>query len=164
MNMLLENDQTSGNDWGPRGGARVYHRQKPWPAIPGRVQLSELSDLENQMREYEAEFKRLLTDLSTFFIFADPNAVWSFLRTHRSVVSILLDGAPYLRKSFGDGVPLTLEVVSDDGPPVAINALAVWRGDSTGARAALRAFDEVWWLKNLHGAGGRIVFDVELVR
>lgn len=164
MNVLLGNDQTSGNDWGPRGDARVYHRQKPSPAIPGRVQLSELSDLENQMREYEAEFKRLLTELSTFFVFTDSDAVCSFLRTHRFVVPILLDGAPYLRKSFGDGVPLALEVVSDDGPPTAINALAVWRGDSAEARAALGAFDEAWWLRNLRGTGGRIVFDVELVR
>ena len=164
MNVLLENDQTSGNVWGPQGDARVYYRQKPSPSYPGRVQLSELSDLENQMREYEAEFNRLLTDLSTFFIFTDPDAISSFLRTHRSVVSILLDGAPYLRKSFGDVVPLTLEVVSEDGPPAAINALAVWRGDSARARAALRTFDEAWWLKNLRGAGGRIVFDVELVR
>jgi hypothetical protein len=53
--------------------------------------------------------------------------------------------------------------MSEDGPPTAIYALALWRGERKLARLALQRFDETWWLNNLKKAGGRIVFDYELV-
>ena len=164
MNVLLDEKQTSGNTWAQKTSARMYHRQRPEPEPEGRVQLSDLSGLEEQMSVYEAEFGRAIDALKRVYVFEDSKEVDAFLRSHRSVVSTLLDGAEHLRRSFGDDPPLLLAVMSDDGPPTTVNALVLWRGDPTDARLALRRFDESWWLNILRNVGGRIVFDFELVR
>jgi hypothetical protein len=163
MNGLLGN-QTSSNDWVFPPPVMLHEGiQKPptnW-ATP-RNGGSFIKELERQMVE-QAEFAEATKELKKQFIFNDATAIEFFLRTHRMLVPILLESVPYLRKSFGQETPLALEIMSDDGPPRAIYVLALWRGDRIDSRAALRDFDEAWWINNLEKAGGGIVFDYELL-
>jgi hypothetical protein len=156
--------QTSSNRWVSSFPVMLHEGiQGPlanWPTR--RNGGSFIKELERQMVE-QAEFAEAIKDLKKRFIFNDTAAIESFLQTHRALVPLLLESVPYLRKSFGQETPLALEIMADDGPPRAIYALALWRGDRINSRAALRDFDEAWWLNNLENAGGAIVFDYELV-
>jgi hypothetical protein len=166
MNGLLERQQTSGNDWGPPSSSQVYFQQqagldRKQAATP--VQVSDFAAFEAQMTEHTEEFRRILKDLQRQFIVNDPQSVEAFLKSHRASASTLIESVPYLAESFGPNTPLALEIMAEDGPPTTIYALAIWRDDRIEARSALQRFDETWWLKNLKKAGGRIVFDYELV-
>jgi hypothetical protein len=163
MSGLLGN-QTSSNDWAFPLPVMLHESiQNPprnWPTP--RNGGSFIKELERQMVE-QAEFAEAMKDLKKQFIFNDAAAIESFLQTHRMLVPILLESVPYLRRSFGREAPLALEIMADDGPPRAIYALVLWRDDRIDSRAALRDFDEAWWMNNLEKAGGGIVFDYELL-
>jgi hypothetical protein len=163
MNGQLIHDQTSENNWGPPVFAMLHERAQADSIPEIRQQRSIFEDLERQMAQQEAEFADSLAILKQNFIFTDIAAVEAFLKAHRMLIPILLAGMPSMKECFGEDTPLALEIMSDDGPPTAIYALALWRGERTDARAALTRFDELWWLANLRRTGGRIVFDYELV-
>jgi hypothetical protein len=163
MSGQLVNDQTSGNNWAAPVSAMLHERTQGDLIQALRQQRSIFEDLERQMERQEAEFADTIATLKRNFIFTDVPSVEAFLKTHRMLVPILLEGMPYLKECFGEDTPLALEIVSDDGPPTAIYALALWREERVDARAALTRFDELWWLANLKRTGGRIVFDYELV-
>jgi hypothetical protein len=126
-------------------------------------QRSTIDDLEKQMAEHDREFSAALEKLKNSFMFSNPADVGAFLRSHRALVSILQEALPYLKASFGGRTPLSLEVMSEDGPPRIVYALALWPDDPAQSRAALHDFDQKWWLNNSSKAGGRIVFDYQLV-
>jgi len=163
MNGMLVSNQTSGNDWGETAYAMLHELSQPGLSIDPSYQGSVFESLEREMAQQESEFVDTITKLRSKFIFTDSVSVQSFLRTHRALSSILLEAVSYLKDCFGPDTPLTLEIAFDEGPARAIYALALWKRDRAESRAALNRFDEIWWMDNLKKAGGRIVFDYELL-
>ena len=143
---------------------QTYEQHYNRSTIPYQAARQGFTSLEAQMAEQEVSFTTSLADLTRSFILRDPEAVKAFLRENRALVSILLESLEYTTESFGEDVSLALEVMSEEGPPTAVYALALWPADPLGARIALRKFDELWWLGSARRAGGRIVFDYELIR
>ena len=159
MTGQLQINQTSGNTWAPRT-ARLYHRQQP-TQTHSRVQEFDFAELEAQIAQ-QRQLGNVLGSLKREFIFTDTKAVENFIANNRAVVPLLLEAVPHLRENFGS-VPLTLEIIAEDGPPRSISAFVLWRGERTAARSALKHFDESWWMNNLKRAAGRVVFDYELI-
>ena len=149
--------------WGPSSQRMLHEGTQEHSSPELRYESSVFEDLEKQMAEQEAEFSATLENLKRQFIFTNIAPIEAFLRTHRALVYVLLEGVPYLKDCFGTETPLALEIMSDEGPSRSIYALALWRGERKESRAALHRFDEIWWMNNLKKAGGRIVFDYELL-
>jgi hypothetical protein len=127
-----------------------------------RTQQLVIDDLERQMADHEVDFARVLTELQKLFVFIDQEEIAGFLRSNRSLATILADSAPSLTEAF-PGTPLALDMMIEEGAPRTIYALALWHGDRASARKALNDFDERWWLANMRKAAGRVVFDYELM-
>lgn len=127
------------------------------------TQRSIIDDLEKQMAQHDRNFSKSLEVLKNSFMFTNPAEVEAFLRSHRALVGILQEAAPYLKVSFGDRTPLALDVMPEDGPPRIVYALAMWEGEPDQSRAALKDFDQKWGVANSRKSGGRIVFDYQLV-
>jgi hypothetical protein len=163
MNGLLISNQTSGENWDQPVYVMLHERMQTGSSQPPISQDSIFENLENQMVQQESEFTDTLAKLRHEFIFSNVAPVQSFLTTHRALASILIEAVDYLKDCFGQDTPLALEIVSEEGPARAIYALALWKKDRAEARAALNRFDEIWWMRNLKKAGGRIVFDYELI-
>jgi hypothetical protein len=163
MNGLLVSDQASGNDWSQPEGYMLHERSQPGFIQDARHQNSVFESLEEQMAQQESEFADTIARLRGEFIFTNPAPVQSFLRTHRALASVLLEAVGYLKECFGTDTPLALEIVSDEAPAALIYALALWEKDRQGSRDALSRFDETWWMNSQKKAGGRIVFDYELL-
>lgn len=162
MNGIID-DQTSGNDWTPR--RRMLHEgmAQPVSANPSpHIQHAVLESLEQQMDQAETELHRMLEELARTFVFSDREDVKTFLRSNRGIPSILIESTPHFRRAFSN-VPLVLDVATEEGAPRTIYVLAQWKGERAQAKRSLREFDEHWWLDNLAKAGGKIVFDYELV-
>ena len=164
MNGVLD-EQTSGNQWDFRSRTMLHESLHPdfSPTPNAKVQLFVIDDWEQQMAAHDGDFAATLKTLQQFFIFTNPEDVENFLRSHRSLVPILLDAAPHFRQSFAQA-PLALDIMNDEGAPRTIYALALWRGNRADAKAALNTFDDQFWLDNLRKAAGRIVFDYELLK
>lgn len=163
MNGVLDS-QTSGNGWNTR--RRMLHERIEQLILPDpspRVQAAVFDGLEQQMSDAENELGQLLDELGKIFVFISSEDVKTFLRGHRGIPSLLIEAAPHFRKAFGNA-PLALDVVTEEGNPRTIYALAQWGEERREAKKALRDFDEQWWISNLQKAGGKVVFDYELVR
>lgn len=163
MNAQLLETQPIRNIWATPSHAMLHEGHQRGGPPTAAIQKSIFDDLEHQMAAQEEEFAASITMLRKRFIFKSGETVGAFLRTHRTLIPILLEATLHLAYFFGADVPLALEVMSDDGPPNSINALALFNGDSTNARVALDSFDEAWWIANMRKASGRIVFDYDLV-
>jgi hypothetical protein len=163
MNGQLVEDQTPGSSWVRAIAPMLHERMQVGPLPELCEQAMIFEELESQMARQESEFFDTLSALKRLFIFADPAPVEQLLKTHRSLAPILIESASHLKDCFGDGIPFTLDIMPDEGPPRVVYVLALWRGESVVARAALLRFDELWWMENLRRAGGRIVFDYELI-
>lgn len=163
MNTQLLEAQPTRVVWEAPSHAMLHERHQGGMLPAKAVQKSIFEDLERQMAIQEEEFSTSLTMLRKHFIFRSGDAVSAFLKAHRTLIPILFEATTYLAHFFGADVPLALEVISDDGPPVSINALALFHGNSIDARAALDLFDRAWWMANMRKASGRIVFDYDLV-
>ena len=163
MNTQMLETQPTRAVWKPSSHVMLHERRQGGLLPVKPVQKSIFEDLERQMAVQEEEFNASLTMLRKSFIFKNEEAIGTFLRTHRTLIPILLEATIHMAHFFGADAPLALEIVSDDGPPTSINALALFHGDSADARAALNLFDGVWWMANMRKANGRIVFDYDLV-
>src|SRR5271163_1797130 len=160
MNGILDK-QTSDNDWQPPVRAMLHERlQSDFSPTPSRQKAQDLviDELERQMSEHNAEFAGMLDRLKHLFIFTNAEAVENFLRSYRALAPILIDAEPFFREAFNK-TPLALDVMNEEGAARTIYALALWRGEREKARAALRTFDEKWWLDNMRKTSGKIVFD-----
>jgi hypothetical protein len=157
--------QTSGNDWGSNRSTMLHERlQHAISAIPApKAQQFVIDDLERQMADHDDEFREMLGVLRHTFVFTNQLQVESFLRSNRALPAILVEAAPHFSAVFPD-VPLALDIMTEEGAPRTIYALALWRGDRTKAKQALKGFDEKWWLDNARKAAGKIVFDYELLK
>jgi hypothetical protein len=72
---------------------------------------------QREMRASEAEFDDSIQSLREKYAFNHPEAVESFLKTHRRVAPLLIDAAPQFAAAFGHRAPLALEIMPDDEPP-----------------------------------------------
>jgi hypothetical protein len=117
---------------------------------------------EKEIADHERYFNASIETIKKFFILNSAD-VEKFLRSHRAIVPILQEAVPYMKASFGETVPLTLDVLSEEGPPRIVYAVAMWEGEPEQSRAALKEFDQTWGVANSRKAGGRIVFDYQLV-
>jgi hypothetical protein len=131
------------------------------PNINDRLPEAILADLDHQMDEHDKEFNSSLETLRSIYMFSDHDVVQSYLKSNRTVVPVLIEAFPYMSRAFS-GSPLLLDVMTEDGTPRTINALALWWGKREDARTALRSFDDSWWLDNIGKANGRIVFDYQI--
>lgn len=163
MSTQLLETQPSRVVWEAHSHAMLHERHQGGMLPVKAIQSSVFEDLERQMAVQEEEFKASLTTLRKSFIFKSGDTVSAFLKTNRTLIPVLLEATTYLAYFFGEDVPLALEIMSDDGPPSSINALALFHGDSIDARAALDLFDKAWWMVNMRKASGKIVFDYDLV-
>jgi hypothetical protein len=155
-------EQQVGTVWTPEVQVPVFGFQEMPAQEKASFQGSIVDGWEKQIADHERYFNASIETIKKFFIFNGPD-VEKFLRSHRAVVPILQEAVPYMKSSFGETVPLTLDVLSEDGPPQIVYALAMWEGDPEQSRAALKAFDQTWGVANSRKAGGRIVFDYQLV-
>lgn len=164
MNGLLDT-QTSSDNWGPYIRPMLHEHVQADIERPSiwSFENSIFRDMEHQIPSAETEFKDSLDIVKRRFIFSNTEAVEDFLETHRGLASVLLEAAPYMAKAFGEETPLALEIMPEDGLPRVIYALAMWRGEPAKSRKALNSFDELWLMRNLKKAAGRIVFDYELI-
>ncbi|HZY72179.1 MAG TPA: hypothetical protein VFE22_03620 [Edaphobacter sp.] len=164
MNGLLD-AQTSSNNWGLLAQSMLHeHFQVDTSKrVAWTCDHSMFSDRDPQIPFDKTDFQDTLDTLKRRFIFGNTEAVEDFLKAHRGVVPVLLEAAPYMAKAFGEETPLTLEIMPEDGLPRTIYALAMWSGERTQSREALNSFDELWLIRNLKKAAGRIVFDYELI-
>jgi hypothetical protein len=163
MNGLLVPNQSTGDSWGNPAFSMLHERSQPGFSLDLVYQESDFENLERQMAQQEFEFADTLAKLRSEFIFTNAVPIQSFLKTHRVIASILLESVAYLKDCFGHDTPLALEIMSEDESTRSIYALALWKRDKAESRAALKKFDEIWWMSNLKKAGGRIVFDYELL-
>jgi hypothetical protein len=163
MTGLLENRQTSWNNWETSGTARMYHRQKPAPEPPsGRVQLSDLADLDSQVLRFEAQHDQLMGEIRRLYVMADERSVADYLRSHRRVPQLLVDAVPSLRRFF-ENAPISLLAKSDENGWDMLYATVQWPGEPQDALAALDRFDDAWWLANSYPAGTTLTFTYKLV-
>jgi len=163
MNGTLDS-QTSDNHWNQP--VRMMLHDTLQRAIPDKIdqptQQLVIDDLERQMDDHEADFARAMAELQKIFVFTRPEEISGFLRSNRSLVTILIDAAAPFTEAFPNS-SVALDIMTEDGASRTIYALANWHGDRTTARNALKDFDERWWLTNMRKAAGRIVFDYELM-
>lgn len=162
MNGLAFAEQATGSNWDPIIQSMLHESTQP-AAIPTEsFQKTIFDSIKQQISDHDVEFSGVIRDLRRTYIFADSAGVETFIRYHRALGAILLEAVPALREYFGQDAQLALDIPSEDGAPRTINAVALWRGDRTEARTALRRFDDNWLMPNIKKAGGRIVFDFEL--
>lgn len=118
---------------------------------------------DNEIEQIKAENESLIRKLLSIFVFEDATAVHGFLEDHPSVPDVLLQAAPILRKSFGDGAILQLQIPPEEDVPLTLYAVALWDGPLEDARVALNRFDDLWWNAGGQKGSSRIVFDYQLV-
>lgn len=155
-------EQTSGMNWGVAPGLMAHEYSQQVAVWERGISVSALPELEEQMRTFARTREEELAKLRKLYVFWDADQVEEFLRTHRALTEIFLEAVIPLRECFGIDAPLALDVTWEEGPPKVIYGLVVWRGERTAARAALRRFDESWWIDNSRRSAGKIVFDYEL--
>jgi hypothetical protein len=127
------------------------------------AELSILNDLENQMARFSAVEIEDLKKLRQEYVLVDGSSIETFIRSHRSLLEVLLDAVVQMRSCFGRDCILHLRMGSEDGDaPNVVCGFVRWTKDLESARAALDAFDESWWINNVRRGSGRVVFDYEL--
>ena len=119
---------------------------------------------------YEADLKReqqeLANDISMLYrlyLIDHPRTVSTFLQSHRTISSVLIEAEPYLKKSFGPKVLSGIRVISDEQEAGSIRVSVNWPGQVSEAVIALAKFDETFWLANCRRGTGRVIFDYDLI-
>jgi hypothetical protein len=135
---------------------------QPLPNPVSAVAARRMGQYESQMVEFFQEHEGQLHLLRREYVFDPADGVRLFLRDHRALPEILVEAAIELRRCFGNGVVLLLQVLEDEGAPVTIYGIVLWKDSLDSARAALQNFDETWWISTSRRASGSIVFDYQL--
>jgi hypothetical protein len=76
---------------------------------------------------------------------------------------VLREALPNLEAAFGKSSIKTLSLVTDDEGSQTLFCFVMWKGEMEAARAALRAFDESWWLTHSEKIAEKLNFDFELI-
>ena len=152
-------EQIVGSDWSPHVAVLSNPFKLQWVPTPRPEPLPQGIPQQTQsVAGREDDFALLRKE----YVIDDANAVQLFIRNYPPIVGILLEAVPHLKSCFGPHGTLHLVVLPDTVPPRTIYGVVTWNDSFESARAALKAFDESWWLDSSTRASGRIVFDYEL--
>jgi hypothetical protein len=113
--------------------------------------------------EDASQFASELDALRQHYTLPPDNLVQEFLASHRSLVPVLLEGAPILASCFGESGMLTLRAPIDEAGEQTLYGIVLWPGPVVDAEQALDKFDSDWWLSHLPVTGGDLTFTYELV-
>jgi hypothetical protein len=119
----------------------------------------EYQPLDRDAIAFESETNRML---SPYFL-AQPDQIVAYVREHSALPALLHEAAPKLKESFGSDTILKLELGTDGDEGSVLRLLAMWPGSLASANAALKNFDESFWIANCDRASGGLVIDRELV-
>lgn len=103
--------------------------------------------------------------VSDLYSFRDRNNVRAFLEMHREILPVLVEAYSQIQAHFGSGTPVVLTVISE---PTNRQSAELFALISTSlpveqALAAMRRFDDEWWLDVPEYQTGTLNFDVEFV-
>jgi hypothetical protein len=163
MSQAYALEQSVGGEWNKPlwiGDASTMEQYIPSPQSTRPMGV--FQDFEEQFTQYITEQEEQLKKLQRNYVFDTAEGVRGFLRTHRSLSELLLEAVPVLKDCFGTDTITLLQVLRDEGVPGTIYGVVVWKDSLASARAALRKFDECWWVRTSKRASGRIVFDYQL--
>ena len=82
---------------------------------------------------------------------------------NQELISLFEEARPHLRHAFPNlrGLTVREQWGSDESPLVKVTVSLP--PDFANPEAALRMFDEEWWLENCHRSHGNLVFDYEQI-
>lgn len=115
------------------------------------------------MAEYSAHHDALLCKVRRHYVLPSDSTVMTFLTQHRMLPPILLEAAPQLEVCFGAQAVFTLRAPIDESGSQTLYSVAMWPGDVSEVREALRKFDDTWWIDHSREALGYLTFTYELV-
>jgi hypothetical protein len=163
MNGIID-QQTPSLEWRPSPPRPMLHQSLDAQTSPNAKEMIQLfSSLDLQMAEHNKEFDLAINTLRRMYMFSDDDEVTAFLKLNRTVAPLLIEAFSHMSGAF-TGTAILLELMNEEESSQTINALALWAGKREEARAALRKFDQEWWLDNIGKANGRIVFDYQIER
>jgi hypothetical protein len=115
-------------------------------------------------RDYWQRFARdpLATALDHTYVIEDRPLVEAFIKEH-GLRYLLLEAVRPLNDLFRTDAVKTLRIISDDEGSSVLFCLVLTPGNLQDAQAALRNFDEKWWLSRSGSASGALNFDFELI-
>jgi hypothetical protein len=96
------------------------------------------------------------------FVIENRAVVKNYIATNR-LTGLLLEALPRLEEYFGANPVKALSLITDDEGSSTLFCSVKWAGDLEAARAALREFDEAWWLANSGKVAGKLNFDFDLI-
>ncbi len=164
MNGLLDYNQTPGNDWGPPNQAMLHERmQADATPIQFHNQRSVLDDFERQMASFEEEHDTGITEVRKHYVFGNDPRVERFLRSHRTLSTLLLEAIPHLEQHFGTDAVFNLRAPIDASGAQTLYVAVMWPGAADAVRSALANFDHDWWFGIVRQASGNLTFTYELV-
>jgi len=105
----------------------------------------------------------VVDSVSDLYCFRDRNKVSAYLGLHREILPVLVEAYSHIQAQFGSGAPAVLSVISEPANPQSAELFVLI---STSlpvgqALAAMRRFDEEWWLEVPEYHTGTLNFDVE---
>jgi hypothetical protein len=130
---------------------------------PHGLKSPALSNFERQMTQFSSDEEVNFEKLRKEYVLVLRSEVESFLRSHRSLIDVLLDAVPQFKSCFGPDSILQLRLGGEEADaPNVVCGIVLWSGSLDAARAALDIFDQSWWMNNVTRTSGRVVFDYEL--
>ena len=133
-------------------------RQQPLPSVIARPPQS-VSEAGNMLDARDV----LLEGLGQRYIVESSDEVLQFVRVRPNAVTVLLEASAHIDAAFGPERLRAIRLVRDDSEGSSVFGIIFWPGSAQSGDAALRRFDEQWWLRNCHRAGGAVNFNFELV-
>jgi hypothetical protein len=118
--------------------------------------------LREEISRVEAEHEVLAGDIRRHYNCHEEAQVFSYLRKHPVLLSLLSLAAPILKSYFDPPTPLKLRAPVDEDGWQLLYAVVMWPGGPQEASAALNRFEDEWWLPNSRQASGRLTFTYEL--
>lgn len=104
-----------------------------------------------------------MRQLSQKYVFYDYQSVEGFLRAHPHMVAVLLEALPQVEKFFGKGIGVTLRVMCDQESDPSLSARIQTFLEVNEARAARKAFNVSWWMRQTDTQELPLTFSVELM-
>jgi hypothetical protein len=103
--------------------------------------------------------------VSDLYCFRDRNKVWAYLEPHGEILPVLVEAYGHIQAQFGSGTPVVLSVISEptNRQSAELFALISTSLPVAQALAAMRRFDEEWWLDVPEHQTGALNFDIEFV-
>jgi hypothetical protein len=109
------------------------------------------------------DIEKLLTSLQKDYVFLEPNSsIRAFFQQEPSLLRLLLDAVPHLRKAFGDNRILQIRLQHFEDEIMVKAAVQLPYNFGHDWEQALDSFDEEWWLANCYRSLGILVIDYEI--